>query len=136
MTTVGEDHLSIRFKHGVHTFFLFVEASKPMSKVTEELIGILKARYPRGLTTSIAPPKTTPLPSEPILVYGKLKVPNNPSRGWERVETGKNDAYSAAKCGFKNNSSVAFAFVADPSDDAEFEVEWPKYDDDLYEEQQ
>ncbi|KAG5918062.1 hypothetical protein E4U42_007011 [Claviceps africana] len=107
-----------------------------MSRVSEELIGILKDRYSEGLTTSISPPKTTPLPSEPVLAYGTLKVPNDPSKGWKRVDTGEDDVNSPTECGFKNNSIVAFSFVTDPADDdVVFEVQWPKDDEELYEQQ-
>ncbi|KAG5926662.1 hypothetical protein E4U53_003032 [Claviceps sorghi] len=136
MTTVGDEHISVRFKHGIHTFYLFVEASAPMSKVSEELIGILKDRYSGGLTTSISPPKTTPLPSVPSLAYGTLNVPSDPSKGWKRVDTGEDEVNSPAKCGFKNNSIVAFNFVTDsPDHEVSFEVQWPKDDEELYEQQ-
>ncbi|KAG6038070.1 hypothetical protein E4U41_004604 [Claviceps citrina] len=131
---VGDDHISVRFKHGIHTFYLFVDATAPMSKVSEDLIEILRDRYAGGLTTAIAPAKTTPLPSEPVLAYGLLNVPNDPSKGWRRLRTGDHEADSAAKCGLKNNSIVAFTFVADHADDEVlFEVEWPKDDGELYE---
>ncbi|KAG6008423.1 hypothetical protein E4U21_004445 [Claviceps maximensis] len=134
MTIVGDDHISVRFKHGIHTFYLFVEASAPMSKVSEELVGIFKDRYSGGLTASIAPPKTTPIPSEPLLAYGMLNVPNNALKGWRRVDTGPDEAKTPKECGLKNNSIVAFTFVTDPADDEVlFEVEWPKDDEELYE---
>ncbi|KAG6013188.1 hypothetical protein E4U43_007450 [Claviceps pusilla] len=107
-----------------------------MSKVSEELIGILQDRYSRGLTTSVAQAKTTPIPSDPLLAYGVLNVPNDPSKGWKRVDTGADEGNSPTQCGLKNNSIVAFTFVTDPADDeVVFEVEWPKDDEELYEQQ-
>ncbi|GAB0137379.1 hypothetical protein EsDP_00005647 [Epichloe bromicola] len=134
MSTVDHELISVRFKHGIHTIYLFVEASAPMSDVSAELVNVLRDRYPGGLPTSIAPAKTTPLPSEPVLAYGLLNVPNDPSRGWKRIKTGDGEVNSPTKCGIKNNSIVAFTFVADHVDDEVlFEVEWPKDDDELYE---
>ncbi|KAG5982551.1 hypothetical protein E4U55_001738 [Claviceps digitariae] len=105
-----------------------------MSKVSEELVGILQDRYSGGLTTSISQAKTTPIPSEPSLAYGVLNVPNDPSKGWKRVDTGNDEANSPTACGIKNNSIVAFTFVTDPdADEVLFEVEWPKDDEELYE---
>lgn len=133
-STVDEAHISVRFKHGVHTIYLFVDALAPFSAVTQELLGLLRERYPSGLTTSVAPPKTTPVPSEARLAYGVLTVPNDPSRGWKRLKIGEDEEYNPTKCGLKNNSIVAFAFLEDDDDDEVlFEVEWPKEDDELYE---
>lgn len=106
-----------------------------MSEVTKELVELLRERYPGGLTTTIAPPKTTTVPSDPQIAYGVLNVPNDPSRGWKKLRTGDDDSSTPAKCGLKNNSIVAFTFISDPDEDDEvlFEVEWPKDDDDMYE---
>ncbi|KAK2595329.1 hypothetical protein QQS21_006929 [Conoideocrella luteorostrata] len=134
MSTVDDSQISVRFKHGVHTIYLFVDTTEPMSEVSKELIELLRERYPTGLTTSIAPPRTTPVPSDPELAYGVLNVPNDPSSGWKRIKTGEGEVNTPTKCGLKNNSIVAFTFVTNPDDDdVLFEVDWPKDDDDLYE---
>ena len=105
-----------------------------MSEVTKELIGLLQERYPAGLSTSLEPPKLTEIPSDPKLAYGILNVANDPSKGWKRIQAGQDEVNSPTKCGLKNNSIVAFTFVLDPDeDDVIFEVEWPREDDELYE---
>ncbi|KYK57964.1 hypothetical protein DCS_04977 [Drechmeria coniospora] len=131
--SVDEAHLSVRFKHGIHTIYLFVDALAPFSAVTEELVGLLRERYPAGLTTSVAPPKQTVVPADAKLAYAVLAVPNEPAKGWRRLKVGEDEAHTPTKCGLKNNSIVAFAVLADDADDATFEVEWPQEDDDVYE---
>ncbi|OAA40675.1 hypothetical protein NOR_05763 [Metarhizium rileyi] len=134
MTTVGDGHISLRFKHGIHTIYLFADAQAPMSEVTNELIDILRERYPNGLTTTAEPPKTMAIPANPSLAYGVLNVRNNPSKGWKRLKIDQHESDTPTKCGLKNNTTVAFTFTSDAEDDETlFEVEWPKYDDEMYE---
>lgn len=124
----------MRFKHGIHTIYLFVDALAPFSAVTEELTELLRERYPAGLTTAIAPPKTTPVPENPKLAYAVLSIPNDPSRGWKKLKVGEDGSHNPTKAGLKNNSIVAFAFVEDEDDeDVQFEVEWPREDEEMYE---
>ncbi|KAM0438505.1 hypothetical protein ACHAPT_001254 [Fusarium lateritium] len=134
MADVDDAHISVRFKHGIHTIYLFVDALAPFSNVTAELLEILTERYPGGLTTSIAPPKTTTVTDGTILVFGALKNPNDPSAGWKKLKVGDGDS-TPTKLGLKNNSLIAFAVVDDEEEDPEFEVEWPKEDEELYEQQ-
>lgn len=114
---------------------MFADAHAPMSEVTQELVELLRERYPDGLTTAIAPPKTMTVPSDPKLAYAVLNVPNDPSRGWKRIKTGEDEVNTPTKSGLKNNSIVAFTFISDDQDedDVLFEVEWPKDDDEMYE---
>jgi hypothetical protein len=105
-----------------------------MSDITRELVELLRERYPDGLTTAVAPPQTTAIPSDPKVAYGVLNVPNDPARGWKRIKTGEDESSSPTKCGLKNNSIVAFTFVSgSEEDDVLFEVEWPRDDDEMYE---
>ncbi|KAF4963438.1 hypothetical protein FSARC_8535 [Fusarium sarcochroum] len=134
MTDVDDAHISVRFKHGIHTIYLFIDALAPFSNVTAELLSVLSERYPRGLTTSLAPPKTTVVDADSTLAFGALKIPNDPSGGWVRLKT-KNGESTPTKLGLKNNSLVAFAVVDDEDDDPEFEVEWPREDEELYEQE-
>jgi len=134
---VDDAHLSVRFKHGIHTIYLFVDALEPMSNVTQLLREVLQERYPSGLTTSVAPPKQTPVPADAKLAYAVLSVPNDPSRGWKRLKVGADEEFTPTKCGLADNSVVAFAVLGadhDDNDDVQFEVEWPRVDDELYEE--
>lgn len=132
---MDDAHISVRFKHGIHTIYLFVDAQAPFSDVSKELIGLLRERYPDGLTTTVAPPKTTTIPDEPKLAYGVLNIPNDPTKGWKRIKAGEDESSSPSKCGLKTNSIVAFTFLSDDAveDDVLFEVEWPREDDEMYE---
>ncbi|KAK9434675.1 hypothetical protein VB005_09457 [Metarhizium brunneum] len=133
MTPVDDGHISLRLKHGIHTIFMFADAQAPMSEITKELLELLSERYPEGLTTVASPLKTLTIPANPKLAYGVLNVPNDPSRGWKRIRTGEDESSTPTACGLKNNSIVAFSFVSGLQDeDVLFEVEWPKDDDEMY----
>ncbi|PHH93059.1 hypothetical protein CDD83_1761 [Cordyceps sp. RAO-2017] len=133
MATVDDAHISLRLKHGIHTIYLFADALEPFSAVSEELLEVLRERYPSGLTTSVAPPKKTKVPPGAKLAYAVLKVPADPSKGWRRLNVGEAEEFTPTKCGLKNNSIAAFAVVAGNDDQVLFEVDWPKEDDELYE---
>ena len=123
----------MRFKHGIHTIYLFVDALAPFSNVTTELRTLLADRYPDGLTTSVAPPKKTTVPADVKIAYGVLNIPNDPTRGWKRLNVGEDEEFTPTKCGVKNNSLVAFTPVGDGDDEVVFEVEWPQEDEEMYE---
>ncbi|KAJ6442525.1 vi polysaccharide biosynthesis vipa tvib [Purpureocillium lavendulum] len=135
---VDDAHLSLRFKHGIHTVYLFVDALAPMSNVTQLLREVLRERYPSGLTTSVAPPEQTLVPADAKLAYAVLAVPNDPSRGWRRIKVGADEENTPTKCNLKDNDIIAFAIIdadqQDDEDEVRFEVEWPRVDDELYEE--
>ncbi|GKU03327.1 hypothetical protein FLAG1_05759 [Fusarium langsethiae] len=133
MTDVDDAHISVRFKHGIHTIYLFIDALAPFSNVTAELTSVISERYPEGLTTSISPPKNTAVDENSIIVYGALKIPNDPSSGWVKLKTGNGES-TPTKLGLKNNSLVVFAVAKHENDDPEFEVEWPREDEEMYEE--
>ncbi|KAH8174706.1 hypothetical protein LIA77_06125 [Sarocladium implicatum] len=90
---------------------------------------MLRDRYPDGLTTSIDPPKTTPIPEETSIAYAVLNVANDPTRGWKKLKIGEQGEVLPQKAGMKENSIVAFAFVDSSEDEPEFEVEWPPLGD-------
>lgn len=127
----------MRFRHGVHTIYLFVEAEAPFSSITSELTSILRDRYPAGLTTSLAPPQTTPIPDAPRFAYGALNKLDDPAQGWRRLQVGADEELTPTKCGLKHNSLVAFMLLAegDDPDDVVFQVEWPTEDEELYEQE-
>ncbi|KAJ6785225.1 hypothetical protein PWT90_02959 [Aphanocladium album] len=137
MTEVDDSHLSVRFRHGVHTVYLFVESQSPFSDISSELADILRDRYPGGLTTSLEPPTTTDIPAQPKFVYGVLNKHDDPSQGWKRINVGSDENYTPTKCGLKHNSLVAFMLVDDNEDvdDVVFRVEWPTEDEELYEQE-
>lgn len=128
---VDDAHISVRFKHGIHTIYLFVDALAPFSEITKELLAVLRERYPAGLTTAIAPPKTTEISDDATLAYAVLTIPNDISKGWKQLKVGDGKS-TPTKLGLKNNSLVAFAVVEDEDDEVEFEVEWPREDEELY----
>ncbi|RFU78322.1 hypothetical protein TARUN_3916 [Trichoderma arundinaceum] len=139
-TDADDAHISVRFKYGIHTIFLFVDSLAPFSSVTEDLLEVLKERYPDGLTRSSSlPDEKTPIPDTADVTYGVLRVPTDPSKGWKTLNLGEDAANTPTKCGLKDNSVVAFAFGGlDDDDDVDaedvvFEVEWPQEDEELYE---
>lgn len=124
----------MRFKHGIHTIYLFVDTMDSMAAVGKELRALLRDRYPEGLTTSLDPPKTTLVPDEdshPNMAYAVLSVPNDPTRGWKQLKY-DDETTNAGAAGLKPNGIVAFAFLQNPDDEPTFEVEWPKDEEDLY----
>lgn len=131
---MDETYISVRFKHGVHTIYLFVDTLQPCSDISSELLRLLRDRYPDGLTTSIDPPKITPIPDETSITYAVLNVANDPTRGWKKLKTGEQGEILPQKAGMKENSIVAFAFVDSLDDEPDFEVEWPREDEEVYEE--
>lgn len=132
---MDETYHSVRFKHGIHTIYLFVDATGSVAAVSKELRSLLRERYPDGLTTSIEPPKMTSIPEEDEgshVAFAVLNVPNDPTRGWKRLKYDDEETTTPEKAGMKQNGIVAFAFLQDPDDEAVFEVEWPKDEDDAF----
>jgi hypothetical protein len=130
---VDEAHVSVRFKHGIHTIYLFVDTQDSMAAVGQELRSLLRERYPDGLTTSSDPPKTTVVPDEeenPCMAFAVLRVPSDPTRGWKRLEYDDEQSTKAGKAGLVQNGIVAFAFLGNEDDEPAFEVEWPSEEDD------
>ncbi|PMB69465.1 hypothetical protein BM221_004109 [Beauveria bassiana] len=134
---IDDSHISVRFRHGVHIIYLFVESQAPFSDISSELAAILRDRYPGGLTTSLKPPTTTEIPAQPKFVYGVLNKHNDPARGWKRLNVGSDEDFTPTKCGLKHNSLVAFMLQdgSDDPDDVVFRVEWPSEDEELYEQE-
>jgi hypothetical protein len=130
---VDDTHISVRFKHGVHTIYLFVDSLAPVSEVTKELLQLLQERYSEGLTTSLEPPKTTAVPDVTEVAYAVLNVPTDPTRGWKKLKIGEQGEFTPLKAGMKDNGIVAFAFVESLDDEPRFEVEWPREDEEAYE---
>lgn len=127
--------MSIRFKYGIHTIFIFVDPTKPFSSIAEELLGILKERYPAGLSATLEGREMTELPNDASQI--KFAVPKDPrdlSQDWKALDIGEQD--TPADKNIKNNDVVAFAFApqdADESYQPNFEVYQPPFDD--YDEQ-
>lgn len=149
--------MSLRFKYGLHTFFLLIEPLDPFSAITVELIEALHDRAEPILatTTKIVPvwdPVTKEMintwePADPVPVpdkdsalhvaYGALKDPHDVSKGWKDLNIQPDD--TPVSRGLKNNAELAFVVrSADQADEPpEFNVlplRWELENDD--EEQQ
>ncbi|KAI1743218.1 hypothetical protein F4680DRAFT_409536 [Xylaria scruposa] len=124
--------LSIRFKHGKHTIFLFVDPMATFSHVQEELLDVLKERCPNGITTS-GSLKETELPSTASQIkFAVLKDKTDPTQGWKPLTFELDD--TPVDKGFQDNMTVAFTIApddADEVDEADFEVEFPSYDEEV-----
>lgn len=130
--SLDEAHISVRFKHGVHIIYLYVDSLGTMATVGKELRSVLRERYPDGLTASLDPPKATAIPDEttnPSMAYGVLNNSKDPASGWKRLKIKDEASTSPTDAGLKQNSIVAFAFLENPDDEAVFEVEWPREED-------
>jgi hypothetical protein len=104
----------------------------PFSRLTTELLSILRDRYEKGLTPSIAAPEATPVPAsdgEVKLVYALPRNPNDLSRGWKGLSAQSSD--TLGEKGLTDLSYVAFALLSPDQDESEveFPVEIPTLDD-------
>ncbi|KAK4233764.1 hypothetical protein C8A03DRAFT_38503 [Achaetomium macrosporum] len=130
--TVDDPEISIRLKYGIHTIFLFAMVDWTFSRLTTELLSILRDRYPDGLTASIDDPEKTSLPASDDdirVAYALPKNANDLSQGWKSIRAKLSD--TLGKKGLTDTCSVAFALL-DPSadeDDVKFQVELPTLED-------
>ncbi|KAL2138539.1 hypothetical protein VTI28DRAFT_6615 [Corynascus sepedonium] len=132
--TLEDPELSIRLKYGIHTIFLIAMADWPFSRLTTELLSVLRDRYPKGLNASTNPAESqvTPVPandSEVKIAYALPKNPNDLGQGWKPIKAAETDAIG--KKGLTDMCSVAFAFLEPDADEAsaEFVVEVPIIED-------
>ncbi|KAI1361424.1 hypothetical protein F5Y08DRAFT_314755 [Xylaria arbuscula] len=118
---VRDIDLSIRFKNGRNTILLFVDPMAKFIQVQEELLDVLKERYPDGLATSKLPDEASQIK------FAVLKNKTDPSQGWKALDVGPDD--HPVDKGLQDNMVVAFAIAADEEDEVEFEVEFPSYEE-------
>ncbi len=124
--------LSIRFKHDKRTILLFVDSMATFSQIQEELLDILKERYPGGITTSMSSEEPT-LPNDASHIkFAVLKNKTDPTQGWKPLDFELDD--HLVDKGFEDNMTVAFAIGTDDADDVHFEVEFPSFDEEEAEE--
>ena len=122
-------------KYGRHTIFLFVNPLDPFSKITDELLFVLRERYATtGLHASRDSPTTVPIPAEGQEVhvaYAVLKTPSDPTQGWKNLRLKGSEKPADLK--IKNNAVVAFVLQApDEVDETPvFEVEFPDPDEEM-----
>lgn len=135
---IQDTDLSIRFKHGNHTIFLFVDPTRPFADAARELLEILRERYPDGLTTSALPPKKTALPSDAGRIeFAVLRSKLDPSKGWRPLKIAQAEDTPASQ-GLQENAMVAFAIRPEGDEEEEelaFEVDFPGYEEDEYAEE-
>ncbi|KAL2259307.1 hypothetical protein VTK26DRAFT_7061 [Humicola hyalothermophila] len=129
---IDDPQITLRLKHGIHTIFLFVMLDWTFSQVTTELLSILRDRYPRGLTTCIAPPKTTAIPasdSDVKVAYALAKDPSDLSHGWKGLNIQPTDTVGGK--GLVDMCPVAFALLDPDADESkvQFQVEVASLDD-------
>jgi hypothetical protein len=120
--------ISLRFKHGVHTIFLFVDPLETFSVVTQELLAALRIRYPNGLTPDLSlPDRITDLPSadEPLSVvhYATLVDQADTRKGWRNIHVRPGTDTPVGKR-LKSNDMLAFAFARE-DEEPDFVVGWP-----------
>jgi hypothetical protein len=120
--------LSLRFKHGIHTIFLFVDPLEKFSDVTQQLLAALRARYSaEGLTSFDQPDRAIKIPANEegqTLHYAVLADPTDASQGWKDLKI-RDDVDTPAGKRLKPNDMLAFAF-AGADEEAQFVVDWPE----------
>ncbi|KAH6651666.1 hypothetical protein BKA67DRAFT_537526 [Truncatella angustata] len=127
---VDDIDLSIRFKYGIHTIFLFVDANSTFSDISAELLDVLRERYPDGLKADKDSPETA-LPDDASRIeYATLEVAGDPSQGWKALDAKGNDTPMFKK--IKDNQVVAFAFrdeAVEEFGEVVFDVAFPIYEE-------
>ncbi|KAK8058026.1 hypothetical protein PG994_008474 [Apiospora phragmitis] len=127
---VTDVDITIRFKHGTCTVFLFVDPTSTFADVSSELLEVLQERYPEGISSNSKP--ATALPDDASqIAYAVPKSAADPSQGWKPLKVGSSD--TPVSKGLKNGAMVAFAFK-DEDGEADFDVDFPTYEDEVEEE--
>ncbi|KAK4444145.1 hypothetical protein QBC34DRAFT_385575 [Podospora aff. communis PSN243] len=128
-TKPDDPKITLRLKHGIHTIFLFAEPSWTFSKLSAELLEVLRERYPDGLSTTET---TTPIPADARVAYAVPRNKEDLTRGWKQVKAEDDDTLAERK--LVDLTAVAFALVGAGDEDAsvEFVVDVPMpYEDEL-----
>lgn len=125
---VDDTDLSIRFKYGIYTIYLFVDRSSKFPDIAAELLEVLQERYPDGLKTERDSPEVT-LPDDASRIeFAVPKVSADPSQGWRPLRAGEDD--TPVSKNLRDNQMVAFAFRDEiTEEDVVFEVAFPTYED-------
>ncbi|KAK9418877.1 hypothetical protein SUNI508_07649 [Seiridium unicorne] len=132
---IDDIDLSIRFKYGIHTVFLFVDATSKFSDIASELLDVLRERFPDGLQADRDTPNAE-FPDEASRIeFATLEVANDPSQGWKSLRAKAQDTPMSK--GLKDNQVVAFAFrdeAVEEFGEVVFNVAFPTYDEEDMEE--
>lgn len=113
--------------------FLFVDPLAPFSKITHELLRLLREQYPDGsLALSTSGTTVVQIPAEDeeaIISYAVLKNPKDPASGWRNL--GILGDETPANKGLKDNLAVAFALHSseEVAEEELFVVDFPELED-------
>ncbi|CAK7234664.1 hypothetical protein SCUCBS95973_009012 [Sporothrix curviconia] len=127
---IPNDGISLRFKYGPQTVFLFVDCDASFDSISAQLLEVLRERYPRGLLKGQpSSPDTTPVPpagEDCIVVYGLPRNPRDLRAGWKALNA---DGENPTTLRLKQNSVLAFALQTADEPSPEFRVEIPAFED-------
>ncbi|OAA55275.1 hypothetical protein SPI_08370 [Niveomyces insectorum RCEF 264] len=120
--------ISLRFKYGTQTVFLFVDQLAKFAEISEELLDVLRESYPNGLIISASRPGVTPVPKKGDTYRVSYAVPKNPrdfEAGWKPLDTSGEATPSSLK--LRENTALAFAIQTEEALDSEpvFTVDIP-----------
>ena len=89
---------------------------------------MLQERYPSGLSSSAGSYVSIPESTDEIAL-GTLNDEYDKTKGWTEIDTSdEGTKESPQSVGLKDKHHIAFAFMKN-GEEAEFEVDWPNYDD-------
>lgn len=129
---IPNDGISLRFKHGPVTTFLFVDRSATFSDIGNQLLDALRERYPRGLPKAAMLPDTTPVPAageEARVVFAVPRNPRDLAAGWKALNTDNGETPASLR--MRENSALAFVIQAgdEIGEAASFHVEIPTFEE-------
>ncbi|CAK7231374.1 hypothetical protein SBRCBS47491_007909 [Sporothrix bragantina] len=127
---IPNDGISLRFKYGPQTVFLFVDRAASFDAISQQLLEALRERYPRGLLKGHpSSTDTTPVPpagDDCRVVYGQPRNPRDLEAGWKALHT---DGENPTTLRLKQNSVLAFALQTADEASPEFHVEIPAFEE-------
>jgi len=103
--------LTLRFKHGKQTILLFAQPLTPFTSLKEELLVVLRERYPKGLDTK-SDGGRSPVKIPDTIKDVRLGVPKDQfdwTKGWTELDTDE----SPKSLGVKDGGMLAFVFEAE-----------------------
>jgi hypothetical protein len=124
---------TLRFKHGKITILLLAAPLTPFTTIIDDLLTILRERYPLGLENNYSP-EPIPIPESIIdVVLGVPKDQYDLTKGWEELDIGVTGiTESPRSLALKEGAPIAFRFIGEEDtdkDDEKFWVEMPNLED-------
>ena len=122
-------HLTLRFKHGNLTVFVFADELAPISQIKEDLLETLRDTNPDGLlpSPSSGSLKQIPLPkSADDIILGVPDNRNDLTEGWSELNTLSDKAAKGCpkSLGWRNADALAFVINEGGKAKVEFWVEF------------